>query len=174
MHGVALQERGVEVHVHERGVPGNGQSGGESRIFRHAHDDPRLVEEACRSRAVFAEWSERLGVELVSDDGAGAIGPSVDSRPPVRLTFAVRGDAPVRVATLQDSSGVFGETGAYAAATPGRQAYGVGLSETTDARDDGSLLTPRSWGSSPTGPRPTSGGRCPGCHPSRWTCGTAG
>ena len=39
----ALAERGVSVTVYEHGVPGNGQSGGESRIFRHAHDDPRLV-----------------------------------------------------------------------------------------------------------------------------------
>jgi sarcosine oxidase len=39
----ALAERGVSVTVYERGVPGNGQSDGESRIFRHAHDDPRLV-----------------------------------------------------------------------------------------------------------------------------------
>ncbi|HEX2064172.1 MAG TPA: FAD-dependent oxidoreductase, partial [Acidimicrobiales bacterium] len=34
----SLLERGVAVTVYERGVPGNGQSGGESRIFRHAHD----------------------------------------------------------------------------------------------------------------------------------------
>jgi glycine/D-amino acid oxidase-like deaminating enzyme len=39
----ALAERGASVTVYERGVPGNGQSGGESHIFRHAHDDPRLV-----------------------------------------------------------------------------------------------------------------------------------
>lgn len=250
----ALLERGADVRVYERGAPGNGQSGGESRIFRHAHDDPRLVAEACRSRAVFTEWGERLGVELVSDDGAVAIGPSVDSRFPllqqagaavrridadelaervpvlarfggpamlderggsirttatiralvaalgkrvvadevlavtpvgdgaevrsggrtdsydrvvvcagrdtaylartvglslpvrqaahVRLTFAVRGDAPATLATLQDSSGDFGETGVYAAATPGNRGYGVGLSRTTQAHDDGSLLTP--------------------------------
>ena len=39
----ALTEQGASVAVYERGVPGNGQSGGESRIFRHAHDDRRLV-----------------------------------------------------------------------------------------------------------------------------------
>jgi sarcosine oxidase len=48
--GYALTERGVSVTVYERGVPGHGQSGGESRIFRHAHDDPRLVAFARRSR----------------------------------------------------------------------------------------------------------------------------
>lgn len=248
----ALMERGVSVRVFERGVPGNGQSGGESRIFRHAHDDRRLVRAAQESRQVYDEWSAALGVELVSDDGAVAIGPSVDQRLPlltelgvaarritseelaerlpvlagydgpamlderggsirtttavraladalgdrlvadevlslcptgdgvevrsggrtehvrrvvvcagrgtahlartvglslpvrpaahVRLTFRVRGGAPDRLSTLQDSSGVFGETGVYAAATPDRSGYAVGLSGTTAAREDGSLL----------------------------------
>ena len=57
----------------------------------------------------------------------------------VRLTFAVRGTPPQTLATLQDSSGVFGETGVYAAAAPDNATYGVGLSQTTGARDDGSL-----------------------------------
>ena len=251
----ALVERGVEVRVYEQGRPGNGQSGGEARIFRHAHDDPRLVADACDSRAVYDAWSEQLGVQLVSDDGAIAIGPSVDDRLPlleqggvaarrldarelaehlpllagfegsamlderggsirttdmvralsdalgdrlvpdevlavrptggevevrsggrtdryarvvvsagrgtahlarslglslpvrqaahVRLTFAVHGAAPARLATLQDSSGDFGETGVYAAAPIGNASYAVGLSETTSARDDGSLLSPQ-------------------------------
>ncbi len=248
----ALLERGVGVRVYEQGVPGNGQSGGESRIFRHAHDDPRLVEAARESRATYDAWGERLGVELVSDDGAVAIGPAVESRLPVlerlgiaarrigaaelaervpvlagydgpamlderggsirtsaavcalsgalgerlvsdevlavrpvrdavevrsggathryrsvvvcagrgsaalarsvglslpvrqsahvRLTYAVRGRPPATLATLQDSSGAFGETGIYAAALPGNTGLGVGLSATTPARDDASLL----------------------------------
>jgi sarcosine oxidase len=79
----ALMERGVEVRIYEVGAPGNGQSGGESRIFRHAHDDPRLIRDTCESRAVYDAWSEQLGVQLVSDDGAVAIGPSVDSKLPL-------------------------------------------------------------------------------------------
>ncbi len=250
----ALRERGLEVRVYENGVPGNAQSGGESRIFRHAHDDPRLVDYASASRATYDEWGQRLGVELVSDDGAVAIGPSVEARLPVleragvaarridaaalaervpllarydgpamlderggsirttstiraltdalgdrvvadevlalrptgggvevrsggrtdryrrvvvcagrgtahlartvglslpvqqaahvRLTFAVRDDAPATLATLQDSSGVFGETGVYAAALPGNAGYGLGLSATTRARGDASLTAP--------------------------------
>lgn len=39
----ALREQGVPVRLYEAGLPGMGQSAGESRIFRHAHDDPRLV-----------------------------------------------------------------------------------------------------------------------------------
>lgn len=59
----------------------------------------------------------------------------------VRLTFRVRDRAPERPATLQDSSGEFGEVGVYAAAVPGNGAYAVGLSGQTAAREDGSLLS---------------------------------
>jgi glycine/D-amino acid oxidase-like deaminating enzyme len=76
----ALVERGVSVSVYERGVPGNGQSGGESRIFRHAHDDRRLVAFACEARGVWRDWEERFGRELVSRDGVVAIGPAVERR----------------------------------------------------------------------------------------------
>ncbi len=250
----ALLERGVDVVVYEQGAPGGGQSGGVSRIFRHAHDDPRLVAAAVDSRTVYDEWGERLGVELVSGDGAVAIGPAALDRLPaleragvparrvdpdelarrlpvlagfdgpavldeqggsirttaavralagalgdrlvtdevlalrpvgddvevrtggethrchravvcagrgtahlarsvgvvlpvhegahVRLTFDVRGPAPTCLSTLQDSSGRFGETGVYAAAAPGNTAYAVGLSASTAARDDASLVAP--------------------------------
>ena len=70
----ALAERGVAVSVFESGIPGNGQSGGEGRIFRHAHDDSRLVELAKRSRAIWREWEDELGCELVSGDGVVALG----------------------------------------------------------------------------------------------------
>lgn len=247
----ALLQRGAEVTVYEQGVPGNGQSGGLSRIFRHAHDDPRLIAATQESRDLYHSWGQTLGVEMVSADGAVAIGPSVESKLPllqqagvaarridaaelvqvlpllapfdgpamlderggsirttsvvqalvaalgdrlvrdevlsvrpddgevevrssgtahrydrvavcagrgtahlartlglslpvqdgahVRLTFELRGEPPTTLATLQDSSGVFGETGVYAAAVPGNTAYAVGLSETTRARDDASL-----------------------------------
>jgi sarcosine oxidase len=71
----ALREAGASVLVYESGRPGNGQSGGETRVFRHAHDDPRMVELARSSRSVWDEWADRLGVELISGDGAIAIGP---------------------------------------------------------------------------------------------------
>lgn len=250
----ALRERGVPVTVYERGVPGNDQSGGSSRLFRHAHDDPRMVETARASRTIWAEWEERFGTELVSRDGVIATGSAVEERLPileqiggvdvrrvdaaavrdrlpllapfdgpamfdaeggairtvaaidalvanlgdglvtdevlqvrptsrgtvevraggvevehdhvvvcagrgtatlargvgltlpvdlqahVRSTFAVRGEPPAHVACLQDSSGEFGETGVYAAATPGNRTYAVGLSETIEVRDDGSVV----------------------------------
>ncbi len=257
----ALLERGATVTVYESGVPGNGQSGGESRIFRHAHDDPRLVALARESRALWDDWGRRLEVELVSDDGAVAIGPSVADRlrvleevggiparsideaeladrlPPlagyhgpamldeaggairtsaaiealtgalrdalvadevlsvrptgdgrvevraggartehasvvvcagrgtpalargvglslpvrlaahVRMTFAVRGEPPARLACLQDSSGAFGEAGIYAAPQPSNRAFAVGLSQTVDVREDGSIVDPASLAS---------------------------
>ena len=76
----ALREQGVPVRLHEAGLPGTGQSAGESRIFRHAHDDPRLVAFARESRGVWDEWAEHFDVELVSSDGVLAIGDSALAR----------------------------------------------------------------------------------------------
>jgi sarcosine oxidase len=76
----ALRERGAEVRVYERGEPGAGQSAGESRLFRHGHDDERMVEMAKRSRAIWTEWGEELGAELVSADGVLALGESALER----------------------------------------------------------------------------------------------
>lgn len=251
-----LVERGVAVRVYESGKPGNGQSGGEGRIFRHAHDDPRLVRFASGSRAVWSEWQERFGVELVSADGVVALGPPVERRLPVlgdvggvrarsigsdevserlpllagysgpamldedggairtsaaigalagaldtvlvtdevigmrpigrggvevqaggsrtayssvvvcagratsrlargvglalpvraaahvRLTFAVRGEPPPRLACLQDGSGDFGERGTYGTPAPGNRQYSLGLSQTVEVQEDGSLVDP--------------------------------
>ena len=252
----ALVEQGATVRVYEAGLPGNAQSAGESRIFRHAHDDPRLVEHVRRSRAVWEEWEERFGVELVSRDGVVAIGARAEDRlaalersgdvparaigaaelaerlpllaaydgpamlderggairtraaiatlagalgdaivtgevislrpvtggrvevrsvgeradyscvvvcsgrdtarlaraaglslpvrlaAHVRLTFAVKGTPPQRIACLQDGSGRFGEAGVYATPMPGNGRYAVGLSQTVAVRDDGALLEP--------------------------------
>ena len=76
----ALARRGASVVVYEHGEPGGGQSAGEARIFRHAHGDARLVAFARDSRALWDEWGERFGTQLVSEDGAVAIGSSVDDR----------------------------------------------------------------------------------------------
>jgi sarcosine oxidase len=248
----AMMEQGATVTVYERGVPGNGQSGGESRIFRHAHDDRRLVEFAREARGVWREWEERFGQELLSRDGVVALGPAdmrrleamlvagvrahridgaeVAERLPllapwqepavldedggvirvratiealtgalrerlvfdevlsvrpassgtvevrtggrtaehdrvvvcagqgtaalargaglplplrraahVRLTYAVRGESPERLACLLDSSGAFGEDGGYGDPLPGNGAFAVGLDD-TPLHDDGSLI----------------------------------
>ncbi len=252
----ALRARGVGVRVYEPGRPGDAQSGGASRIFRHAHADPRLIAAARSARALWRDWGEQLGLETVSDDGAVAIGAAVPARlaalaeeggvparpidaaelarrlpllagfdgpamideaggsirteaaiaalagalgdvittdevlavrpldaggvevvagggrhrhaaalvcagrgtaalarplgldPPVtlsahiRLTFAVRGAPPRRLACLQDASGVFGETGVYAAALPGNGRYAVGIADPVAATPEGALRRP--------------------------------
>ncbi len=253
--GYAVRELGHEVTVYERGAPGASQSGGESRLFRHQHDDPRLVEFTRAGRAVWAAWAERLGVELVSPDGVVAIGDDVERRlaeleevggidverldperlrelhpllapydgpamldvrggsirtraavaafvtalddrlardevlqvrpttrgtvevrtggattehervvvaagrttpglmrslgvalpvhqaAHVRVTFAVRGEAPARLPCLLDFSGGFGEI-VYAAAEPGNARYSVGLAGSVDVHDDGGIADP--------------------------------
>jgi len=275
----AIAERGAPVTVYDSGVPGNAQSGGESRIFRHAHDDPRLVAFARESRAIWREWEERLGVELVSSDGVVALGPPVEDRlavleeaggvragpldaqelarrlpllagysgpamldedggairtraaiealtaelgdalvadevisirptasgtvevragghcseharvvvcagrgtaqlaraaglsipvrlaAHVRLTFALRGEPPARLACLQDSSGAFGEVGIYATPVPGNRSYSVGLSQTVDVHEDGSLLDPGSLASHGARASEYVARALPGLHP---------
>jgi sarcosine oxidase len=76
----ALRGRGASVTVYDRAVPGSGQSGGDSRIFRHAHADRRLVEWARESRAIYRRWEGELGSELVSSDGALFIGAAAPER----------------------------------------------------------------------------------------------
>ncbi|WP_238697727.1 FAD-dependent oxidoreductase, partial [Streptomyces sp. E5N91] len=76
----ALAERGTRARVYESGVPGHGQSSGQSRIFRHAHDDARLVEFTRQGRAVWDEWADRLGAEMISQDGVVALGAPVPDR----------------------------------------------------------------------------------------------
>lgn len=248
----ALSEEGASVAVYERGVPGNAQSGGESRIFRHAHDDRRLIDFALQARRVWRDWEERFGTELLSRDGVVSLGPAAERRlelmraagvraflidakeltgrlpllatwkgsavldedggairtrasidaltgalrdrivfdevlsvrgteagtvevrtggsrtehgrvvvcagrgtaalargaglplpvrqaAHVRLTYAVRGEPPARLACLLDSSGAFGEVGAYADPLPGDAAYAVGIAD-TPLHEDGSLI----------------------------------
>ena len=76
----ALTRRGAVVTVYERGVPGNGQSGGDSRIFRHTHDDPRLIAFARRSLERWREWELDCGHELVSRDGVVYLGSAARER----------------------------------------------------------------------------------------------
>jgi sarcosine oxidase len=85
-----LTEQGASVTVYERGVPGNAQSGGESRIFRHAHADRRLVEFAREARALWREYEERFGTELLSRDGVVALGAAAQRRLETMRSAGVR------------------------------------------------------------------------------------
>ena len=248
----ALTEQGASVTVYERGVPGNAQSGGEARIFRHAHDDRRLIEFAREARGVWREYEEHFGTELLSRDGVLGLGAAAHRRletmrnagvrahmvsgeevaeylpllapwsrravfdedggairvrasiealsnalrsritfdevllvrplpggtvevrtggtsteharvvlcagrgtaalargaghplplrqaAHVRLTYAVRGEPPPRLACLLDTSGESDEPSAYADPLPGNRAYAVGLDD-TPVHDDGSVI----------------------------------
>ncbi|GAC66943.1 NAD(P)/FAD-dependent oxidoreductase [Gordonia soli] len=75
-----LLQAGFSVTVYESGTPGGGQSAGQSRIFRHAHDDPRMVGFAVESRRRWAELEDRFGRQLISRDGALALGDAVARR----------------------------------------------------------------------------------------------
>ncbi len=73
----ALLQRGASVVVYERAVPGNAQSGGESRIFRHLHWDRRLAEFALEGRGLWREWEQRFDRELLARVGVVSLGPQV-------------------------------------------------------------------------------------------------
>jgi sarcosine oxidase len=250
------RQQGLSVTLYDAAPPGSGQSAGQSRLFRHAHDDPRLVALAVESRAVWRAWEDELGEELVSGDGTVALGPAVDDRlkvlagfpdlpvrriereeladllpllapydgpamideaggairaraavtalaerlrdsvvvdhvlalaptrsggvevrtgtgrrehahalvcagrgttalargagvslpvqhsATVRVTFAVNAEPPGRIATLQHSSGTFGESGVYGSAYPGNRHFAVGIGAHVPGGEDGSLTDP--------------------------------
>ena len=78
--GYALRRRGVDCRVFEAAAPGSGQSAGRTRVFRHGHDDERLVRLAVRARAEWERLEEELGVPLLGRQGVLICGPNVAER----------------------------------------------------------------------------------------------
>lgn len=76
----AIARRGERVALYESGMPGQGQSAGQGRVFRHASDDERIVRLAAESRELWTELEDRLGEELISRDGVVALGESALER----------------------------------------------------------------------------------------------
>jgi sarcosine oxidase len=76
----ALQRRGVEFVCFEAAAPGSGQSAGRTRIFRHGHDDDRLVRLAVRARAEWERLERELGTRLLGREGVLVCGPNVAER----------------------------------------------------------------------------------------------
>jgi sarcosine oxidase len=67
---VSLRDRGVDVACLERSQPGQGQSAGRTRQFRHLHREPELIELAVRARLGWRQWGERFGRTLLGTEGA--------------------------------------------------------------------------------------------------------
>jgi len=133
----ALRERGARVVIYERGVPGNAQSGGDSRIFRHSHQDPRLVSFATQSRVLWREWEDRFGCELLSRDGVISIGPKVDQRAalmrengvPARLLSSAELDERLPLLAGWDGAAMLDEQGGVIRTRAAIEALGGALAE---------------------------------------------
>ncbi len=65
----SLGEFGLDVVCLERGQPGDGQSAGRTRQFRHLHADPALIELAVAARAGWRRWEERFECTLLGSEG---------------------------------------------------------------------------------------------------------
>ena len=78
--GYALRGRGVDFRLFESGVPGAGQSAGRTRVFRHGHDDERLVSLAVRARGEWERFEDELGSRLLGRQGVLICGPNVAER----------------------------------------------------------------------------------------------
>ena len=77
--GVAdsLVRRGADVVLFERAEPGDGQSAGEARGFRHLHATRGQILDAVRARSAWDAWSARAGEPLVGEEGALRLGGDV-------------------------------------------------------------------------------------------------
>lgn len=76
----ALQRRGVACVCFEGAAPGSGQSAGRTRVFRHGHDDERLVRLAVRARVEWERLEGELGARLLGREGVLVRGPNVAER----------------------------------------------------------------------------------------------
>lgn len=76
----ALRRRGVDCRLFEAGAPGSGQSAGRTRVFRHGHDDERLVRLAVRARCEWERLEAELGAPLLGRQGVLICGPHIDER----------------------------------------------------------------------------------------------
>jgi sarcosine oxidase len=97
----ALRRRGVDFRVFEAGVPGSGQSAGRTRVFRHGHDDERLVRFAVRARGEWERLERDFGASLLGRQGVLVCGPNVPER---AAAFEAAG-VPARLLGRDDQAG---------------------------------------------------------------------
>src|SRR4051794_34347113 len=71
------------------GGGGSGQSAGRTRVFRHGHDDERLVAMAVRARAEWERLEEELGLRLLGREGVLVCGPNLPEREAAFLAAGV-------------------------------------------------------------------------------------
>jgi sarcosine oxidase len=76
---IALRNAGIDARCFERGHPGEGQSAGTTRLFRHRHHDERLISLALVARQGWLEWEARASTELLGREGVLRFGDDVDS-----------------------------------------------------------------------------------------------
>jgi sarcosine oxidase len=74
----ALVRGGVRVVCLDGGLPGNGQSAGRSRGFRHLHGDPALTRLSLESRQAWRRLEERAGAELLERGGSVRLGSDAE------------------------------------------------------------------------------------------------
>lgn len=65
-----LSDRGVDVVCFERAEPGQGQSAGRTRQFRHLHHSGDLIDLSIRAREGWMQWGERFSRTLLGSEGA--------------------------------------------------------------------------------------------------------
>ena len=76
----ALRRRGIDCVCFEAAAPGSGQSAGRTRVFRHGHDDERLVHLAARARGEWERLEAELGARLLGREGVLVRGPNGSER----------------------------------------------------------------------------------------------
>jgi sarcosine oxidase len=86
-----LLRRGVDVRVFEAARPGAGQSAGRTRIFRHAHRRPELVERAVEARALWEHWEAELGARLLGREGMLLTGAAAEEVAPLLEAAGTQG-----------------------------------------------------------------------------------
>src|ERR671939_2112517 len=72
-----LRRAGADVRLYEKAVPGQAQSQGMTRIFRRAHSDPRLVEQAMEAERLWRDWEKHFGRRLVGAEGVIVVGEEI-------------------------------------------------------------------------------------------------
>jgi sarcosine oxidase len=65
----ALRRADAEIRCFEQATPGQAESAGLTRIFRHAHGDTALVHLAMQARAGWTVWERHYGRRLVGTEG---------------------------------------------------------------------------------------------------------